>query len=47
MDSNVNDQKIANTAEEENFKDKLCTGSFKVSVISDNGFDILKEEGLL
>ncbi|MBR7179454.1 MAG: hypothetical protein IKD27_08090 [Oscillospiraceae bacterium] len=47
MDSNVNEQNKTDSAAEENFQEKLCSGSFKVSVLSDNGFDLLKEKGLL
>ena len=47
MDSNANEQKMTNTAEEESFQERFCSESLKVTVLSDNGFDILKDEGLL
>ena len=47
MDSNINGQKKTDSAEEENLQERFCSESLKVSVLSDDGFDILEEKGLI
>lgn len=47
MDSNVNEQNKTDCAAEENFQERFCSESLRVSILSDDGFDILKEKGLI
>lgn len=33
--------------EKENFEERFCSGTFKSVVLSEDGFEILKEKGLI
>ena len=47
MDPNINGQKRTDSTEEENLQERFCSESLKVIVLSDDGFDILEENGLI
>lgn len=47
MNSDIKEPENTDAVEAENFEEKLCSGTFKANVLSDDGFSILKEKGLL